>query len=84
MQRSDFPQACAYLSDAWRADAGHRGVVKALGLCLAWQGQFDLAQEYLQQIPEARRELEAYRAWWRQRGEARLAEYATIMSARMK
>jgi lipopolysaccharide biosynthesis regulator YciM len=72
----DFDRAAAHLAAAYAADAGHRGVQKALAYTYVWLGQLERAQPLLAALPEARRELEAYAWWWRLQGREDLAERA--------
>jgi len=81
MLRWDFQAACPYLFKAYQMDPGHRGVVKNLGYCLAWTGQFREAQQYLQRIPEAPQELGNYSFWWLEHDQLDLAANALKMQA---
>jgi len=46
-----------------------------------WAGRFADARPLLQQIPEARHELEVYAWWWAERQRADLSANATHMLA---
>lgn len=78
-RQQDFEAAAAHLAHALAADPQHRGVIKTLGYTYAWLGRFEAAQPLLAQIPEARRELEAYHQWWSQQQRNDLAENARQM-----
>jgi len=64
MLRQDFEAGSRYLSSAYRETPEHRGVLKSLGFCRVWLGDFAGARELLLQIPEAQEELDAYVWWW--------------------
>lgn len=81
MLKQDFPAAGAYLNAAHRQSPRHRGIVKALGYCYAWLGDFTAAKTLLSGIPEAPEELGAYAGWWQARGDSRLANNAMILSS---
>jgi tetratricopeptide (TPR) repeat protein len=75
----DFETAATHLQQALAADPGHRGVVKTLGYTYAWLGRFEEALPLLEQIPEARGELETYRWWWGTQARSDLARNADGM-----
>jgi hypothetical protein len=81
MLRRDYATAVEQLSAAHATDPDHRGVQKALGYSLAWQGQFAEAAAMLQGIPEARSEMEIYAWWWGTQGRPDLADDAAAMLA---
>jgi hypothetical protein len=68
MLRTDFDAAVGYLEVANKYAPGHRGIIKSLGYCYVWLGDFDNAQRLLAEIPEASEELGIYVWWW---GESR-------------
>jgi lipopolysaccharide biosynthesis regulator YciM len=80
IQRGDFITGARYLEAALEADPNHRGIVKNLGYCYVWLGQLDQAQILLQQIPEARQEMNVYTWWWNAQGRSDLAAHAEEMS----
>jgi tetratricopeptide (TPR) repeat protein len=83
LQRQDFRKAIGYLEAAHRQDPSHYGVIKNLGYAYAWAGQYDLAQQLLAQIPEAKQELGNYRLWWQTQGRDDLSHKASEMRARL-
>jgi O-antigen ligase len=83
MLREDLPSAIAYLEAAYRADPGHRGVMKSLGYAYTWSGQYDKALALLQQIPEARQELETYTWWWTTQNRADFSMKSGLMAKQL-
>ena len=79
MERRDYPSAVSYLSAAYQADPGYRGIVKSLGYSLAWVGQYQKAVAILKNIPEARQEMSVYSGWWTTQGRPDLAQNAATM-----
>ena len=77
----DFEAAGEHLAQAYAVTPTHRGVVKTLGFTYVWAGRFADARPLLQQIPEARHELEVYAWWWAERQRADLSANATHMLA---
>jgi O-antigen ligase len=84
MTRGDFEAAAKYLEAALTQAPGHRGIVKSLGFCYAWLGEWDKAQPLLEKIPESRSELEVYKWWWVTQGRKDLSDHATQMVSRLK
>jgi tetratricopeptide (TPR) repeat protein len=83
MTRGDFETAARYLEAALEQAPGHRGIVKSLGLCYAWLGEWERAQVLLERIPEAPSELEVYEWWWDTQGRNDLSVHATQMVSRL-
>jgi O-antigen ligase len=83
MLRRDYSEAAAHLEVAYVKDDRHRGVIKSLGYCYVWRGQFDDAAVLLSRIPEAGEEMAAYSHWWRVQGREDLASNAARMAARL-
>ncbi|HLA98603.1 MAG TPA: O-antigen ligase family protein [Anaerolineales bacterium] len=83
MLARDFRTAQAFLERANAADPSHRGVRKVLGYCYAWSGEIERAASLLGGIPEARKELEVYVWWWRDRGRPELSQFAAEMLDRL-
>jgi len=79
----DFRTAQAFLERANAADPSHRGIRKVLGYSYAWSGELERAASLLGGIPEARRELEVYVWWWRDRGSPDLSQFAAEMLNRL-
>ncbi len=77
----DFGAAQAHLEAAGAIQSGHRGVRKMLGLCYAWNGEFERALPLLEGIPEASVELRVYPWYWRTQGREDLARRAEQMLA---
>lgn len=76
MYRGDFSMASKYLRVAHQMDPGHYGIWKNLGYSLAWSGNLKEAELILLNLPEAQRELQAYRWWWQKQNRSDLARYA--------
>ena len=83
MHHSDFESAAGYLEAARGQTPKHRGIVKSLGYCYVWQGDFDMAQRLLTEIPEADHELEVYVWWWEIQGREDLSSNAAQISSRL-
>lgn len=83
MLRGDYSSASGYLARAYAAAPGHRGIIKALGYSYAWLGDTEKATIWLRDIPEARRELEAYVWWWELQGRQDLSDNAYQQAAYM-
>jgi hypothetical protein len=64
MLRGDFGSACEHLERAHATAPTHRGIMKSLGYCYVWLGDTTKAESFLNQIPEAKDELEVYAWWW--------------------
>jgi tetratricopeptide (TPR) repeat protein len=75
--RGDFSSAAAYLENAHQKAPDHRGIMKSLGYCYAWQGDTEKAVMLLSRISEAEDELDAYIWWWQAQGRPDLAEKAS-------
>ena len=80
MLRQDFSAAATYLEAAYARSPGHRGIVKSLGYCYVWLGEYEKAQGYLQEIPEAKSEIDVYIWWWDVQGRHDLSLHAAAMS----
>ena len=78
--RQDFSSAAKYLETAHAVSPGHRGIVKSLGYCYVWLGEYEKANGYLLRIPEAESELNIYIGWWKTQGRSDLSEHAAAMS----
>lgn len=83
MQRSDFAGAAVRLEAAYASDQSHRGLNKALGYDYVWLGQLDRALLLLNEIPEARDEMNIYAWWWGTQGREDLAAQAALMVKRL-
>lgn len=81
MLRRDFPSAEAYLEAARVKSPGHRGIVKSLGYCKTWLGDFESARALLSQIPEASDELSVYTWWWEMQGYSLLSANASALAS---
>ena len=75
----DYSTAISYLDKANQLDPNHRGILKTLGYSYVWSGEFDLALPYLEDIPEAKKEMRAYIWWWQSQGRGDLANHAFDM-----
>jgi tetratricopeptide (TPR) repeat protein len=84
MYRRDYSLAKSYLERAHLEAPRHRGVRKVLGYCHVWLGEFDEAGQFLNDIPEAGYELEAYSWWWATQGREDLSAYAAQMAATLQ
>lgn len=80
MLRRDFSSAAKYLETAHANSPGHRGIVKSLGYCYVWLGEYEKAYGYLREIPEAGSELDVYTWWWQVQGRSDLSQHAAAMS----
>jgi tetratricopeptide (TPR) repeat protein len=78
MLRQDFNTAAANLEVAHQEAPNHRGIMKSLAYCYVWLGEIDKAQTLLDQIPEAKHEMEVYIWWWGTQGRPDLSEKAAI------
>lgn len=79
--RQDFPAAEKYLSLAYRQAPRHRGIIKALGYCYVWLGDFESATTLLlNEIPEAPSELDTYTWWWQKQGREQQSENAARLA----
>lgn len=81
MLEQDFPSAEAYLSKAYQSAPRHRGIIKSLGYCKTWLGDFESAKVFLNQIPEASNELDVYTWWWRTQGYPELSANASALAS---
>ena len=81
MLRRDFVSGCNYLEAAHGQSPGHRGIVKSLGYCYVWLGDFKTARSFLMTIPEASDELDAYAGWWKKQGNSQLARNAVELAS---
>lgn len=82
MLHQDFITAAAYLETAYQKAPTHRGIIKSLGYCYVWLGEMDKAQRLLDQIPEAKHEMEVYVWWWGTQARPDLSERASRMVSR--
>ena len=80
MLERDYDNAIGYLEVAHAQDPKHRGIQKALGQSYAWAGQFDLAYQLMEPLPESRSEMDVYQWWWGTQGREDLASNAMAMS----
>jgi hypothetical protein len=76
MSKGDFSTAVKHLEIAYQGDQYHRGVIKALGLSLLWNGQVGAALPLLSGLPETNQELSIYEWWWLGLNHPNLAAYA--------
>lgn len=83
MLRREFVNAAGYLEAAHAASPNHRGIIKSLGYCYTWLGEFDEAEWLLAQIPEAQSEMQTYVWWWGTQRREDLAANASQMSAQL-
>ena len=81
MLRGEYASAAGYLEKAHAAAPAHRGVIKSLGYSYAWSGEREKAMTLLRNIPEARRELDAYVWWWELQGRQDLSNNAYEQAA---
>jgi hypothetical protein len=81
--RSDFAEGCRYLEKAIAVHPNHHGIIKNMGFCYVWQGNFDKALPYLKLIPEAQDELNAYSWWWESQNRKDLSGYAIQMAIKL-
>jgi hypothetical protein len=79
----DFRSATTYLEAAYQQAPAHRGIIKSLGYSYVWLGEFDQAQLFLANIPEARDELDAYVWWWENQDRSDLSKMAYAMIDRL-
>jgi lipopolysaccharide biosynthesis regulator YciM len=73
LERNEFSSAAMYLEYALNANPNHRGIIKNLGYCYVWLGEFKKARALLSKIPEAQDELEVYTWWWGNLGYSELS-----------
>lgn len=76
-------EAVILWSQANQAAPSHRGVRKVLGYAYVWQGRLDEAARLLNDIPEARNEMDTYSWWWGTQGRDDLAAQAAAMAERL-
>jgi len=79
MFQRDFESASIHLKRAYDQVPDHRGIIKSLGYCYLWLGEFDKAWFLLAQISEAPEELDVYTWWWATQGRPDLSEKASFM-----
>ena len=84
MLRGDFQSAVGYLETALEQAPEHRGIIKSLGYCYTWLDNVEKARPLLEEIPEARSELEVYVWWWDTQGRPDLSAYASEMASELK
>jgi hypothetical protein len=84
MLRADFESAAGYLELANEAAPGHRGIIKSLGYCYVWLGDYNKAHRLLSEIPEASEELGIYIWWWGNRDRYDLSDRAFQMISRLE
>ena len=84
MLRQNYTAASTYLESAQAQAPDHRGIIKSLGYCYVWLGDFEDAQLLLDKIPEAKNELDVYVWWWGTQGRPDLAEKASTMASRLE
>ena len=84
MLRQDFITAAAYLETAYQKAPNHRGIIKSLGYCYVWLGEMNKAQRLLDQIPEAKHEMEVYVWWWGTQARPDLSARASRMVSRLE
>jgi hypothetical protein len=84
MLRQDFESAAANLETAHKEVPGHRGIIKSLGFCYAWLGEYEKAWILLAQIPESHEELNIYTWWWESQGRDDLSNKAAIMLSKFE
>ena len=80
MLRRDFSKAVNYLEISYRTTPSHRGIIKNLGYCYTWLGEYDKALLLLEQIPEAGEEMQTYTWWWNTNNREDLAQKASNMA----
>ena len=83
LHRQAFGDAVELMQPAYEANSDHRGLSKALGYALVWQGRIEDSTPLLAKIPEARSELNTYAWWWKTQGRTDLSRYAEIESDRL-
>jgi tetratricopeptide (TPR) repeat protein len=84
MLRQDFESAAANLETAHKEVPGHRGIIKSLGFCYVWLGEYEKAWFLLAQIPESHKELNVYTWWWESQGRDDLSKKAAIMLSKFE
>jgi tetratricopeptide (TPR) repeat protein len=84
MSRHEFQQAADYLEISFYLSPNHRGIKKTLGYCYTWLGKFPEAELILEDIPEAKAEMEVYIWWWQTQGRDDLAENASYMAKQLE
>ncbi|MBI3243354.1 MAG: O-antigen ligase family protein [Chloroflexi bacterium] len=72
-------EAVARWSLANQTSPSHRGIRKVLGYAYVWQGRLDQAIVLLNDIPEAKNEMDTYSWWWGTQGRDDLAAQAAAM-----
>jgi tetratricopeptide (TPR) repeat protein len=80
VHRGDFQTASNYLEASFTSKPNHRGIIKSLGYCYTWLGEYNKAADLLVQIPEAKEEMQNYIWWWQTQNRSDLAEHASIMA----
>jgi tetratricopeptide (TPR) repeat protein len=83
MLRQDFKTAAANLEIAYQEAPNHRGIIKSLGYCYVWLGEFDRAQALLGRIPETQNEMSVYTWWWETQGRPDLSERASFIISQL-
>lgn len=83
-QARNFDTAQDELERAHIIDPAHRGIKKSLGYIYAWNGQFDQAALLLEEIDEAKDEMEVYAWWWEENNQSELADLADDMARILK
>lgn len=79
MHTQNYNEAELYLEKAYNIDPEHRGIRKSLGYTYVWVGNYKGAAEVLEDISEAKSELETYSWWWREHDREDLARRAEEM-----
>lgn len=83
MLQREYDEATIHLEAAYAQADGHRGVSKSLGYSYVWAGELEKGMVVLDQIPEARDEMDVYSRWWDQQERIDLAEQARKMVTRL-
>jgi hypothetical protein len=84
MTERNFSSAVKHLTNAYRLELSHRGIIKNLGYSYAWLGEMNRASLYLRNIPEANSEMDAYVWWWDIHGRRDLSTNASNLASAMK
>jgi len=79
-KRGDNEAAIKYWEQAQKIDPDHRGLRKELGYYYVWAGQVDRAVPLLNNITEAKDEMNTYSWWWGTQGRDDLAAHAAQMA----
>jgi Tfp pilus assembly protein PilF len=79
MRSRDFSTAQTDLERAFYIDTDHRGIRKSLGYAYVWESDLENAERMLQEISEARDEMEVYSWWWGENNRRDLATQASEM-----